>query len=306
MESFLYEQTKKTLRNQRIRFDLPIFYNKDVKKWMLYFQGRGKKRFEKWLTLSHRYLPFIRKTLKEKGLPKDLAFLVYIESGFSAHAQSPARAVGYWQFIESTANQYGLKTNWWLDERKSFVKSTRAATDYLKYLYQIFNSWYLTPAAYNMGETKLLRLIRKHKTKNFLLLSKKKDFPSETRNYLPKLMATMIMAKNYRSFGFKKQIIKKPYHLKVDHLMAPGGMDLYHLAHYLKMKPSQLKTLNPEILKAFIPHHIKNHMIQVPKGSTKKVFSYIKEYINKNYRPIPFQITQNFYKKDFLRKLESF
>ena len=158
-------------------------------------------------------------------MPLDLAYIAIIESGLAPKARSHASAVGYWQFIKPTAERYGLKVNWWVDERMDFYRSTDAATNYLNDLYGMFGSWYLAASAYNMGETRLKRLIKKHKTKNFWILSKKKGFPKETREYVPKLIATVLIAKAPKLYGFKNIKPMRPYAYEVFHV--PGGTDLY-------------------------------------------------------------------------------
>ena len=146
----------------RLSFDLPLTYNSKVKWWIQNFQGGGRKWFRTWLERSNAYLPNMQTMMAQKGLPQDLAYIAMIESGFSAHATSHMEAVGYWQFITPTANRYGLTTSWWLDERRDYVKSTTAATKYLEDLYRLFKNWYLTASAYNMGETRLRKLIERY------------------------------------------------------------------------------------------------------------------------------------------------
>lgn len=260
--------------DKRPSFDIPVTYNQQVKKWMHYFQNNGKKWFQRWLDRSHRYLPNMQKVLRQKNLPQDLAYIAMIESGFSPHAVSTASAVGYWQFIRPTANRYGLKTDWWIDERRDFHKSTDAASKYLGDLYKMFNSWYLTASAYNMGETRMRRLIKRHKTKNFWHLSKKKDFPKETREYIPKMLAAMLIAKSPETYGFNSHNKKKPY--RYEYFFVPGGTDLILLAEALNLPHVEIKKLNPDILRGYIPKYVKNHRIRIPKGYTLKVASLIK------------------------------
>lgn len=261
--------------DQKPIFDIPITYNLPVKRWIQYFQGPGKRGYKKWLERSHRYLPHMQNVLGRRKMPKDLAYIVMIESGFSAHAVSSASAVGYWQFIQSTANRYGLRTNWWLDERRDFNKSTHAAASYLADLYKMFNSWYLTASAYNMGENRLQRLIKKHKTKNFWVLSKKRDFPKETRDYIPKIIAALLIAKAPKLYGFKGISPKAPY--TYEYFYAPGGTDIYLLADRLKVHRKIFKKLNPELVKGFVPGFVKNHKIRIPRGYTRKVSQLIRK-----------------------------
>src|SRR5690606_38018236 len=153
--------------------------------------------------------------------------------------------------IESTANRYGLQTTWWLDERRDFAKSTTAATKYLGDLYKMFGSWYLTASAYNMGEGRLKRLIKKHKTNNYWVLAKKPDFPKETSDYIPKLIAAMLIAKAPRLYGIRITEPKAPY--SFDYFHVPGGTDLITMAAAIGTSSSNLQGLNPELLKGFVP-----------------------------------------------------
>lgn len=254
-------------------FDIPVTYNSEVKKWIKHFQGPGRKWYGIWLKRSHRYLPLMKKALSDKGLPQDLAYVAMIESGFSAKAVSSANAVGYWQFIAATGKRYGLKKDWWIDERKDFYKSTIAASSYLADLYKMFNSWYLSASAYNMGEGRVKRLVKKYKTKNFWVLSRKKEFPNETKNYIPKLIAALMIAKMPEIYGFKVDDKLKPY--EYEQFYAPGGTDLVNLAKFLRVNKASLLKMNPALLSGFIPKTEKGYWIRIPKGSLVKVSQYM-------------------------------
>jgi membrane-bound lytic murein transglycosylase D len=256
------------------RFDLPVTYNTKVKNWLRFFQNEGRKDFKRWLERSHRYIPKITPTLQKMNLPQDLVYLAMIESGFSSQAVSSAAAVGYWQFIKPTAARYGLQVDWWIDERKDIVKSTVAAAGYLNDLYKMFNSWYLAAAAYNMGEGRVKRLIEKYQTRNYWVLSQKDDFPQETENYIPKLLAAMLIAKSPGSYGFTG--VKPLEPMSYDQYSVPGGTDLENLASFIGSDKDTLRQLNPELTLGFVPHFITTHRIRVPKGKLLKVAEYIK------------------------------
>ncbi len=260
--------------NQVPNFDLPVTYNSKVKTWINFFQTNGKRDFTKWLERSHRYLPKITPLLEAQGLPLDLVYLAMIESGFSPRAVSSADAVGYWQFMKPTAQRYGLKVEWWLDERRDIVKSTLAAANYLNDLYRMFNSWYLAASAYNMGEGRIKNLIKRHNTTNYWVLSKKKDFPKETEQYIPKLIAAMLIAKAPKLYGFRD--LKPMSPTQYEFLNAPGGTDLERLALYLGIDKEGLTHINPEIVKGFIPQYISSHKIRIPLGKLAKAHKFVR------------------------------
>lgn len=260
--------------DQKPAFDLPITYNSKVKFWVAFFQGPGHKDFRRYLERSSRYLPKIIAVLDQKGLPRDLAYVAMIESGFSSRAVSTASAVGYWQFIAATANRYNLKTTWWLDERRDITKSTVAAAQYLNDLYKMFDSWYLAAAGYNMGEGKVKRLIKRHQTKDYWILSQKKDFPTETVNYIPKLMAALLIAKAPAMYGFTNLNLQAPREYEL--FDAPGGTDLENLAYYMGIDAEEMRNLNPELTKGFVPQFVPSHRIRLPKGRLAKANEFIR------------------------------
>lgn len=255
-------------------FDIPVTYNNKVKWWINYFQTSGRRWFRTWLERSHAHLPDMQKLLQQKGLPQDLAYVAMIESGFSSQATSAAEAAGYWQFIVPTANRYGLKTTWWLDERRDFNKSTMAAANYLGDLFRQFGSWYLTAAAYNMGEGRMQRLVTKYRTRNYWILSKRGDFPEETKQYIPKMLAAMLIAKAPKLYGFHELNPQEPFSYEYFHV--PGGTDLYNLAQYIGVSRSQLTRLNPELVKGFVPSSVRSHRIRVPKGFSARVSAFVR------------------------------
>lgn len=255
----------KHLQSDSLIFDIPVTYNPKVSKWIAYFQHTGQRWFRDWLQRSYKYMPFIQRELKAAGLPTDLAFMVMIESGFIPHAVSHANAVGPWQFIQPTGARYGLRVNWWLDERRDLLKATRAAIRYLKDLHDEFGSWYLVAASYNMGENGLRRRIQRHGTKDFWKLIEKKALPTETEDYVPKILAAMLIAKAPNLYGFRNLERMEP--LEYDLVSAPGGTDLDKLADFLGVTRKAMKDLNAEIILGYIPRQVGSHKIRVPKGA---------------------------------------
>ncbi len=261
-------------------FDLPLTYNQRVSYWISYFQTRGKSWFSEWLEKSTRYLPMIQKELSSTGLPQDLVYMVMVESGFEANAKSSAEAVGPWQFILATGNRYGLEVNWWLDERRDMKKSTLAAVHYLNDLYHEFGSWYLVAASYNMGESGLRRQIAKFGTRDFWVLSQKGALPAETMDYVPKILAAMMIAKAPGVYGFDRLAKLDP--LEYDIIQAPGGLDINELADHIGLTHKALRDLNAELIHGFVPDKIEKHPIHIPRGSMALVSEYLtKFYVKK-------------------------
>jgi membrane-bound lytic murein transglycosylase D len=250
-------------------FDIPVAYNSRVKYWIEYFQTNGRPWYTKWLERSSRYLPVLQKTLKKNGLPQDLAYIAMIESGFSSQASSAAKAVGPWQFIRETGTRYGLKVTWWLDERRDFQKSTEAAAKYLKKMYGMFHNWYLVAAGYNTGEHRIKRVIEKQGTKNFWKIAQKNDLESETRDYVPKLIAALLIAKSPQMYGFNKINYNQP--LSFETIRAPGGTRLDDIADAIGVTATHMRELNPELVRGYVPSYVETHPIRIPKGSYQLV-----------------------------------
>jgi LysM repeat protein len=196
------------MKLKNTHFDIPITINSRVEYWIDYFTGKGRQHFERYLERSEYFVPYIVPLLHQNGMPQDFVYLAMIESGFNNLARSHAKAVGPWQFISATGKRYGLMVNWWVDERRDIRKSTLAAVEYLKDLYSLFRSWELAAASYNAGEAKVARAIQRYGTKDFWELSRHRFLRPETRDYVPKIIAAAILAKNRTQFGFKEAVQK--------------------------------------------------------------------------------------------------
>ncbi len=254
-------------------FDLPVTYNRRVAHWLQHFQVKGNVWFRDWLERSSKYMPFIQKELRNAGLPADLGYMVMIESGFDPFARSPANAVGPWQFIKPTAERYGLRVNWWIDERRDFKKSTLTAIKYMKDLYQEFGSWYLVAASYNMGEGGLRRRISKYGTRDFWALSAAGALPQETIDYVPKILAAMIIAKAPSLYGFRNVSRMEAFEYDVAHL--GGGTDLNQLADHLGITRKALRDLNAELVLGYVPLQVDRHPVRIPNGAQQKVLEFV-------------------------------
>jgi membrane-bound lytic murein transglycosylase D len=256
-------------------FDIPVVYNAAVKKWIHYYLNRGRDYFETYSARGGRYAPLLGKMLEDNGLPRDLIYVAMAESGFQAKARSHARAVGLWQFIPSTGRNYGLKIDWYIDERRDPVKSTIAASKYLKKLHNEFGDWEIAAAAYNAGEGKLNRAMRRYKTDNFWDLRKKRYLRSETKNYVPKIMALAIIGKNLDAFGFDNI----EFHGPVDYteIEVPARTDLVALAQEMQIDVEEIYSLNPELQRWYTPPYIETYHLRVPIG-TEDVYEDCCEY----------------------------
>ncbi len=278
---FLYGAEHLGLKNYY--FDIPVVYNASVRKWMNYFLDKGKDFFVRYSERAGRYAPILGKILEDHGLPRDLIFLAMAESGFQTLARSKAAAVGAWQFMPFTARKFGLKINWYVDERKDPLKATIAACRYLKLLYTYYESWELAAAAYNAGEGKVNRAIRKYKTENFWDLRKGRYLKRETKNYVPKIMALAIIGKNLESFDLKEIDFHEP--LDFDEIDVGPSTDLYLVSKELNLNFEDLKRLNPELLRWQTPPN-KRYKLRIPIGKEfewKKCCSF-KDYSAKEYK----------------------
>lgn len=232
--------------------EIPLDDNAHVQKWIKYFQGKGRRYMSVYLARSGRYLPMMKNTLRENGLPEDLVYIALIESGFSGRAHSHANAVGYWQFIRATGKRYGLHVDGFIDERRDPVLSTRAACEYFKELYSLFGSWHLSMAAYNAGENRIKRAVMKHYTRDFWqLISKRRSLHPETKQYVPKFIAATMIAKNPEKYGFTDVEFDDP--LSYDTVRLTSPISISKLAQNLNVDIDELKLLNPKFRGDFVP-----------------------------------------------------
>ncbi|MDP6277498.1 MAG: transglycosylase SLT domain-containing protein [Nitrospinota bacterium] len=244
-------------------YDVPIVRNSAVDRWIEYFTGPGRKNFSEWLRRGGRYMNRFREILREKGLPQDLAYLALIESGFSLRARSRAGAVGPWQFMRATARRKGLKVNRYIDERRDPDKATRAAALFLGELHEEFQDWHLALAAYNSGENRVRRAIRRTGRKTYWALVRTRHLPKETKNYVPKFLAGMIIAKNPEVFGFSGIEYARP--LRYDTVALPRGMSLRAISRLSGVSLKELTELNSE-LRWYVTPPIKGHLLRLPTG----------------------------------------
>jgi membrane-bound lytic murein transglycosylase D len=250
-------------------FDIPIVINAKVEQFIQYFQTTLRSRFSNWLARSERYIPSMRNLLKENGLPEDLVYMALIESGFNPYAYSRMKASGPWQFIYLTGKKYGLKVNWWVDERRDPEKSTIAAAKYLKDLYDMFECWYLAAAGYNAGEKKIASAMKRYRTEDFWELTKYRYLKQETKDYVPQMIAAALIAKEPEKYGFTDIEYQEP--LRYEKAKVPGVTDLHLIAKACNVTVEELKDLNPELSRWCTPPDDPEYEIKIPFGQ-KELF----------------------------------
>lgn len=250
--------------------DIPLTLNSKVEYFLYYFQTKGAQSFSHWLSRSSRYIPMMKEILKREGMPEDLVYVAMIESGFQLNARSWANAVGPWQFISETGRRYSLRIDQWVDERKDPVKATTAAALYMKELYGMFKGdWYLAAAGYNAGENKILRAIDMYNTSDFWEISQGSYLKRETKEYVPKLLAAAIIAKDPARYGFSDVAYLPP--IEFDTVTIPSRTNLDLAAKLCGTTYETIKELNPDLRHWCTPPNYQDYQLKIPKG-TKQLF----------------------------------
>lgn len=269
MDEELAEESRLNLPNSGIPF-LINKNNKRVHFWVEYFLKKDRERFQRFIDNGEEYRHHIEEIFESYGLPKELYYVGFIESGYNLGARSWAKAVGPWQFIRGTGKRYGLKISSEIDERQDLFKATHAAAQYLKDLNNVFYSWELALAAYNAGEYGIIRRIMKHKTRDYYELSRNKQLPKETINYVPKVLAAMHIVSNAQVYGFN--VPKKENHLfdNTELLTIRKNHSLSQLAKKMSIDYGLLKKLNPALRKNKTPRYYSGAFkLRVPLGLGK-------------------------------------
>ncbi len=260
---------------------IPITLNAYVQKEIDLLTGPERNFFIHAIERSGRYQPFIALEFKKAGIPETLSWLPLIESGFRVRALSPARALGLWQFIPSTGYKFGLKRDYYVDERLDPVKSTHAAIAYLKELHGMFGDWATVLAAYNCGEGRVLRIIRQQNINyldNFWDLYEK--LPRETSRYVPRFLATIHIMKNLEKFKFDPITLAEPFHFET--CRVNKQLRLKDIAREIQVEPALLKDLNPELRYALLPPE--EYEVRIPKEKTNLFLAKL-DGINSSFAP---------------------
>lgn len=249
--------------------------NEDVQRYFHYFTHTRRGVMESWLKRAQRYLPHIRERFLAEGLPEDLIYLPFAESGFNPFALSRSGASGVWQFMPGTGKHYGLTVDDWIDERRDPYASTEAAIKYLKKLYADFGDWSLALAAYNAGEGKIGRALAKTGCEDyFSLCEASDDLREETKLYVPKFLALVKIAGNLEELGFEPLDFSKRPPVPVKVQVKPGT-DLQALSKTLGMDWQAFRDLNPKLRKKEAPPK-RSIQVAVPGHLTAKAKEFLK------------------------------
>ena len=282
-------------------FDIPIVFNDAVKYNIRWFTGEKRKVFGNWLKRAKQYVPVIKEILRKNGMPEDLVYLAMIESGFNPKAYSTAKASGPWQFIYATGERYGLKVNYWIDERRDPEKSTVAAAKYLRDLFNQFGCWYLAAAGYNAGERRIEKAIEKHNTNDFWELVKYNTLPKETREYIPRLIAAAIIAKDPEKFGFDSMTYDQP--VQFTEFKVPGGTPLSAVAKAASLDVASVKSYNPEIIRGITPPSLQLYTVKLPASLDEEEFADNLETAMNGQKKIKSLVTYKVKRKDTIAKI---
>jgi len=246
--------------------DIPWTTNPRVEAYIRFFTGRGRRTFQHWLDRSAVFIPKLRPILEEVGAPRDLVYLAMIESGFRARARSRAGAQGVWQFIPATARSFGLKTGHFVDERADLDQATRAAARYLLALHDRFDDWYLAWAAYNAGPGRVRRAQTRTGERDFWAISS--ELPTETRNYVPKLLAAATLAQRPEHYGFRPPSPDEVIETRLMPIERP--LSLEKIAQVCGIDGATLWQLNPTLKQGITPpKHLygKAFNLRLPKAT---------------------------------------
>ena len=243
-----------------------------IQQYINYYQGRGRSTMESGLRRSGQFMKMARQIFKEEGVPIDITWLGQVESAWKPKAVSWAAASGLWQFVPSTGRQFGLRQTAWIDERNSYEQATRASAKYLKSLAARYNGdWQLAMAAYNTGAGNVDRGISRAGTANFWAI-----YPyiaQETRNYVPNILATILIAKNPEKYGFKGIRPESP--MAYDVVQVANATSLQLVAEATDTSVDSIRSLNPELRRDVTPRG-EAYNVRVPGGKGKQFYSLLK------------------------------
>lgn len=250
------------LEEGEIDKDITPMQMKEVQKYYKHYLHTNRKVIERFLMRAQNLLPYTKQVFKERGLPEDLAYLAFVESGYNHSAVSRSKAVGLWQFMAPTGRHYGLTQDSWVDERLDPYEATEAAADYLTKLYGDFKDWHLAIAAYNAGEGKIGRALAGTGSDSFFdlleanyLLDEKRQLKNETQEYVPRFLAMTKIMRNADKLGFAPAAPepKDTILLPVEPISAPPGTDLVALSQAIDVPWDTFSAHNSAFKRAVTP-----------------------------------------------------
>lgn len=263
-----YQYIQYVVANKSLGFSFQV--HPMIQQYINYYRGRGRSTMEVGLYRSGMFMRMARRIFKEEGIPENVAWLGQIESAWKPTAMSWASASGLWQFIPGTGARYGLRRTAHVDERNSFDEATRASARYLKFLYNRYGNWELAIAGYNCGEGNVDRAIRRAGVSNFW--SAYPYLPRETRNYVPNILATILIANSPGQYGFGNVRPAPP--LQYDRIRVPASTNLGLLAQASDTSVQYLRYLNPHLRTNMTPPE--PYIVNVPAGKANDVVGVFK------------------------------
>ena len=245
------------------RFDIPVVLNQAVVRFLNYYRTRGRKSMEEGLRRSGKYMSIFQEIFRKEEVPLDLLYMAHVESLFKPRAYSRMRAKGIWQFIAGTGKAYGLRQDWWIDERSSITKSTEAAARYLKKLHAQFQDWNLAMASYNVGERRIERILRRYGSIDYWTMVKRRMLPRETRNFVPSILASILIYRHPERYGF---YVQPEDPMEFDSVALGEQVDLTVAAEEIEVPLETLLELNPELRRGVTPFDYPEYQLKVPLG----------------------------------------
>lgn len=259
-----YQYIQYAVANKSLGFSFQV--HPMIQQFINYYRGRGRGTMEVGLYRSGMFMRMARRIFREEGVPENVAWLGQVESAWKPSALSSAAASGLWQFIPGTGTRFGLERTAYVDERNSFDEATRASARYLKFLANRYHgNWELAMAAYNSGEGNVDRAIRKAGAENFWLAFP--YLPQETRNYVPNILATVLIANSPNQYGFGH--IRPAPTLTYDRIRVPASTNLSIVAQASDTSVQYLRYLNPHLRGNVTPPT--PYIVNVPSGRANQV-----------------------------------
>jgi membrane-bound lytic murein transglycosylase D len=262
----------KVIETAAVSYSIPVIVNPQVVSFLKAFQTIRHDGIQRALDRMVEYIAPFKEIFRQHEIPEDLVYLPIIESGFRVDATSRARAKGAWQFMASTARIFGLRVDWQVDERLDPFKSAAAAARFMKDLYREYNDWYIVLACYNGGPRRVKKAMRVLQTSDFFTINQTRHIRRETKNYVPAFLASLIIARAPREYGFT---VNGGEAIFADSktVTVPSPAQLPRIADLLQIPYADLKKLNPELLRDFTPSNVSEYRLRVPAAADEALLS---------------------------------